>query len=147
MANMFHPREGIQVFEFTKYVNKNVRSRILVVGLKWVQSWKSTLCPKFEPCDHDFTQKFLWIFIYLPIIERIIPFQFLYTSNNQLDPTISMPIFNIGTIIIPTTLLLLYQAIHTRNCEAQFSSSIFSHAIAITINIPSQSQHPTFEDQ
>ncbi len=35
MANMFHPRGGIQVFEFTKYVNKNVRSPVLVVGLKF----------------------------------------------------------------------------------------------------------------
>jgi hypothetical protein len=68
------------------------------------------------------------------LFERIIPFQFLDTSNNQLDPTISMLTFNIGTIIIPTTQLLFYQAIHTRNCEAQFSSSTFSHAIAIAIS-------------
>jgi hypothetical protein len=35
MANMLHPRGGIPIFEFTKYVNKNVRSHILVVGLKF----------------------------------------------------------------------------------------------------------------
>jgi hypothetical protein len=71
-------------------------------------SRKSTLCPKFEPCDHDFTQKILHNFIYLPIIERIFQFQFLHTSNNQLDPTISMLTFNIGAMIITTTQLLFY---------------------------------------
>jgi hypothetical protein len=35
MANMFHPKGGIQVFEFTKYVNKNVKSLVLVIGLKF----------------------------------------------------------------------------------------------------------------
>jgi hypothetical protein len=32
---MFHPRGGIQVFEFMKYVNKNVRPHVSVVGLNF----------------------------------------------------------------------------------------------------------------
>ncbi len=126
---------GNAIFVDTKYLNiMGPKSKINIVFQIWVM-W-----PWLHP-------KVFMHSIYLPIIERIIPFQFLDISNNQLDPTISMLTFNIGTIIIPTTQLLLYQAIRTTNCEAQFSSSIFSHTIAIIINIPSQSQHTTFEDQ